>query len=80
MCSDPEICKGTTHCEDCEATDPLMILMDFGIGPYEFWGARGSHHDWTWVTQCCEAGLVNCWGEPCVYEPPEGPEKEWEGE
>jgi hypothetical protein len=52
--------------------------MDFGIGPYEFWGARGFHHDRQWVTQCCEAGLVDCWGYPSVYEEAEGPEREFE--
>ena len=23
-------------------------LVDNGIGGYEFWGCRGTHHDWTW--------------------------------
>lgn len=28
---------------------------DFGIGPYEFWGAKGVHHEWAWASPCCEA-------------------------
>lgn len=31
---------------------------DFGIGGYEFWGDRGTHHDWQFVSNCCEAGFV----------------------
>lgn len=29
-----------------------------GIGPYEFWGARGVHHDWQMLSPCCEAEVV----------------------
>lgn len=28
---------------------------DFGIGSYEFWGSKETHHDWQWVSECCEA-------------------------
>lgn len=33
-------------------------MTDFGIGGYEFWGERGTHHDWQFVSLCCEAGFV----------------------
>jgi len=33
----------------CEA-----VLVDFGIGPYEFWGAPGVHVDECVVSDCCE--------------------------
>ena len=26
---------------------------DEGIGPYEFWGSRGVHHDYQQVSSCC---------------------------
>lgn len=29
--------------------------MDFGIGAYEFWGARGFQIDLVAVSDCCEA-------------------------
>ena len=39
--------------EPCTATE-----QDFGIGPYEFWGDRGVHHDWRYVSPCCSAEVV----------------------
>lgn len=32
--------------------------VDFGIGPYEFWGVKGVHHDERVVTECCESEYV----------------------
>ena len=32
--------------------------MDFGIGPYEYWGCRGFHHDLQWASPCCEAEVL----------------------
>jgi hypothetical protein len=80
MCKDPENCPAEFHCEECGKPDPEMNLADFGIGPYEFWGAKGCRHDLQWVSRCCEGNLVDCQGYPYIYEPPEGPEKEWEAE
>ena len=28
--------------------------IDEGIGPYEFWGAKGTHHNYVKVSSCCE--------------------------
>lgn len=28
-----------------------VSLVDNGIGPYEFWGFKGVHHDWGWEVQ-----------------------------
>lgn len=39
--------------EACTAT-----LQDHGIGSYEFWGARGTHHDWQVLSPCCSAEVV----------------------
>lgn len=45
-----EICMG---CGDaCRE-----VREDFGIGPYEYAGARGVHHDYHWVSDCCEADV-----------------------
>ena len=41
-------------CSDCKQSADFK-LEDFGIGAYEYWGARGTHHDYQWVSTCCEA-------------------------
>ena len=38
-----------SHCgHECD-----LIEVDNGIGSYEFWGARGVHHDYDAVSDCC---------------------------
>ena len=32
--------------------------VDEGIGPYEFWGDKGTHHDWRCESPCCGAEVV----------------------
>jgi hypothetical protein len=32
---------------------------DFGIGAYEYWGARGTHHDYRIVSDCCEEEMTD---------------------
>ena len=44
--------------EPCEA-----ILVDFGIGPYEFQGTKGIDEDWKWVSPCCEAEVIDSFEE-----------------
>jgi hypothetical protein len=34
------------------------IMVDFGIGYYEYWGATGVHRDIQEVSDCCESGVV----------------------
>lgn len=34
-------------------------MVDFGIGAYEYGGAKGVHHDYGEATICCEAELIN---------------------
>jgi hypothetical protein len=41
-------------CDVCGRSCQLK-LVDFGIGPYEFWGAKGTHTDYAWASDCCEA-------------------------
>jgi hypothetical protein len=53
----------TYLCNECGApvsTDENGQLpqVDLGIGPYEFWGDRGVHHDWQTVSPCCHAKIV----------------------
>ena len=44
----------TGTCSECNKKADFK-LEDFGIGSYEFCGDRGTHHDWQWVSVCCEA-------------------------
>jgi hypothetical protein len=44
-------------CEACgEACRAVQV--DCGIGPYEFWGAPGIHHDWRALSPCCESEVI----------------------
>ena len=47
---------GTAFCNNCNQQVQYHI-EDWGIGAYEFWGARGTHHDW--VAVCDECGDDN---------------------
>ena len=42
----------TGTCSECKQSANFG-LEDFGIGAYEYWGARGTHHDYQWVSECC---------------------------
>jgi len=45
------------YCEECgEFVE--TALVDNGIGPYEFWGAKGYHHDWRLECPLC-GGIVD---------------------
>ena len=44
-------------CPGCDRKDPDMVWVDFGIGPYEYWGAPGTDIQWCYVTKCCEASV-----------------------
>jgi len=54
-------CKGSlaTFCSLCNQPVEVcdLIELDMGIGPYEFWGYRGVHHDRAIVTSCCESPI-----------------------
>lgn len=53
-----------TICPGCGVADPDIVLVDFGIGSYEFWGAPGYHTDEHLVTRCCEAQPEEFWPLP----------------
>lgn len=42
------------------AADFEASWVDNGIGGYEFWGARGVHHDWCWEVDNVEPLTLNC--------------------
>ena len=43
-----------TWCCACKQ-ECLVIEVDFGIGSYEYWGAKGVDIDLQEVSDCCEA-------------------------
>lgn len=45
-------------CNDC-GKECRAVMMDFGYGGYEYWGARGTHHDYRPASPCCEAEVVD---------------------
>lgn len=51
-------------CADCG--EPARIVMrDFGIGSYEFWGSKGYDSDERFVTECCDVE----WDKCAVFDP-----------
>ena len=45
-------------CQECgEPCD--ITLVDFGIGPHEFWGQRGNDTNKQMVSDCCEATCLD---------------------
>ena len=49
---EPELVEGI--CSECGEICKV-ITIDEGIGDYEYWGARGTHHDYVQVSDCCHA-------------------------
>ena len=51
--------EGTSGiCSACgEACTSVMV--DEGIGSYEYWGATGTHHEWQEVSPCCHEEVVD---------------------
>jgi len=47
----------TGICDSC-GEECSSICVDQGIGPYEYWGAKGCHHDYQNVSPCCEDAVV----------------------
>jgi len=43
---------------DCCGEACTAQPIDVGIGPYEYWGARGNHVDIQLLSPCCEAEVV----------------------
>jgi len=43
---------------DCCGEACSAVPVDVGIGPYEYWGARGNHVDIQLLSPCCDAEVV----------------------
>ena len=48
----------TGYCNDCKQ-DCDIVFEDYGIGPYEYWGARGVHKDYRATCSVCGGIDVN---------------------
>lgn len=48
---------GTVYCEDC-GQECTAHVVDNGIGKYEFWGTIGYDHNYTLVSDCCDASIT----------------------
>lgn len=48
----------TGFCTDC-GKECRIILIDEGIGSYEYWGQKGVHHDYRRASYCCEADVLD---------------------
>ncbi len=44
-------------CSDC-GESCSGILVDFGIGPYEYGSYSGCDEMWLWSSPCCEAEIL----------------------
>lgn len=57
------------YCKECKC-ECEGEWVDFGIGSYEYWGARGNDVQWHYVSKCCEGDV--CEDEECKvsYDPP----------
>lgn len=61
--------RSRLYCVGCKSW-VMPVERDHGIGPYEYWGSLGVHHDWR--TECPE-----CDGEQFeTCEPIDEPETE----
>lgn len=57
---------GSGTCPACKK-ECRVINEDCGIGAYEYWGARGVHHDWRQFSDCCGEDMGDAVWEP--WEP-----------
>lgn len=72
----------TYYCGACKEPCEGQFL-DFGIGPYEFWGAKSCDIDIHWVSECCEADIYE--DKECTVladepEQDEGPDRRSDGD
>lgn len=48
----------TKFCSECKQ-EAEPVQRDFGVGSYEYWGAKGNHQKLRWVSECCDGELVS---------------------
>ena len=54
------------YCRECGKYVAATVTIDVGIGPYEFWGDRGVHHDYREACPYCDNDAVDeMAGQPC---------------
>jgi hypothetical protein len=53
----PDIDQGSGICSSC-GRPCTAVMVDEGIGPYEYWGSRGVHHDYQIESDCCGAAIA----------------------
>lgn len=46
------------YCGECHE-HVTSVTQDDGIGEYEYWGAKGTHHDYVEVSPCCAADVID---------------------
>lgn len=55
---DDDTPPGEYVCSEC-GQECEIHNVDCGIGPYEFWGQKCIHHDFRWMSKCCDAPALN---------------------
>lgn len=55
------------YCPTCQKQID-SVMQDNGIGPYEFWGQQGTHHDWVEVCPECEEDASEYFTSKEAYE------------
>ena len=48
----------TGWCSECHE-ECFYKTIDQGLGPYEYWGYKGVHHDYVEASSCCEAEVLD---------------------
>ena len=66
----------SVYCRDCGSWIEQTVTEDHGIGPYEFWGAKGVQHDYRELCPACGSDRVEeMANRPCdvcqLYDPDE---------
>ena len=53
------------YCSACHE-ECVGVQVDYGIGPYEYWGHKSVDVDLHWVSLCCEEEILD--NDPKLYE------------
>lgn len=46
-----------SFCSKCKQ-ECSSVERDFGYGSYDYFGAKGCHTHWEWVSECCEEEIL----------------------
>lgn len=50
-------------CTECGAEDPVVHVVNDGIGPYEYWGQKCNQVIKVLRSKCCDATVENSFGD-----------------